>query len=46
MNFYHLKDGRVTDICTQFDGVAMRQQLGSSRSDALVGSQACGRGRR
>jgi hypothetical protein len=23
MNFYRLKDGRVTDIWTQFDGVAM-----------------------
>ena len=28
MNFYRLKDGRVTDIWTQFDGVAMMQQLG------------------
>jgi predicted ester cyclase len=26
MNFYHLKDGRVTEIWTQFDGVAMMQQ--------------------
>jgi len=26
MNFYRLKDGRVTDIWTQFDGVAMMQQ--------------------
>jgi len=29
MNFYRLKDGRVTDIWTQFDGVAMIQQLGA-----------------
>ena len=29
MNFYRLKDGRVTDIWTQFDGVAMMQQLGN-----------------
>jgi steroid delta-isomerase-like uncharacterized protein len=29
MNFYHLKDGRVTDIWTQFDGVAMMAQLGA-----------------
>jgi steroid delta-isomerase-like uncharacterized protein len=28
MNFYRLNDGRVTDIWTQFDGVAMMQQLG------------------
>ncbi len=28
MNFYHLKDGRVTDIWTQFDGVTLMQQLG------------------
>ena len=28
MNFYRLKGGRVTDIWTQFDGVAMMQQLG------------------
>ena len=27
MNFYRLKDGRVTDIWTQFDGVALMQQL-------------------
>jgi hypothetical protein len=32
MNFYRyrLKDGRVTDIWTQFDGVAMVQQLGAT----------------
>jgi steroid delta-isomerase-like uncharacterized protein len=30
MNFYRLKDGRVTDIWTQFDGVALMQQLGAS----------------
>ena len=29
MNFYRLKDGRVTDIWSQFDGVAMMQQLGA-----------------
>ncbi len=29
MNFYRLKDGRVTDIWTQFDGVAMMQQVGA-----------------
>jgi len=29
MNFYRLKDGRVTDIWAQFDGVAMMQQLGA-----------------
>jgi steroid delta-isomerase-like uncharacterized protein len=28
MNFYRLKNGRVTDIWTQFDGVGMMQQLG------------------
>jgi steroid delta-isomerase-like uncharacterized protein len=28
MNFYRLQDGRVTDIWTQFDGVALMQQLG------------------
>jgi steroid delta-isomerase-like uncharacterized protein len=29
MNFYHLKDGRVTDMWMQFDGVALMQQLGA-----------------
>jgi steroid delta-isomerase-like uncharacterized protein len=29
MNFYRLKDGRVTDLWTQFDGVALLQQLGA-----------------
>ena len=29
MNFFRLKDGRVTDIWTQFDGAAMMQQLGA-----------------
>jgi steroid delta-isomerase-like uncharacterized protein len=29
MNFYRLKDGRVTDIWTQFDSAAMMQQLGA-----------------
>jgi steroid delta-isomerase-like uncharacterized protein len=28
MNFYRLKDGHVTDIWTQFDGVGLMQQLG------------------
>ena len=30
MNFYRLSEGRVTDIWTQFDGVALMQQLGDS----------------
>jgi steroid delta-isomerase-like uncharacterized protein len=29
MNFYRLKDGRVTDVWTQFDGLGMMQQLGA-----------------
>jgi steroid delta-isomerase-like uncharacterized protein len=29
MNFYRLKNGRVTDIWTQFDGVAMMRQVGA-----------------
>jgi steroid delta-isomerase-like uncharacterized protein len=29
MNFYRLKDGRVTEIWTQFDALAMMQQLGA-----------------
>jgi steroid delta-isomerase-like uncharacterized protein len=29
MNFYRLKDGRVTDIWTQFDGVGLMQQIGA-----------------
>ena len=29
MNFYRLEDGRVTDIWTQFDGVALMQQIGT-----------------
>lgn len=29
MNFYRLKDGRATDIWTQFDGIGMMQQLGA-----------------
>ena len=33
MNFYRLKDGRVTDIWTQFDGAAMMQQLGAIPAD-------------
>jgi steroid delta-isomerase-like uncharacterized protein len=37
MNFHRLKDGRVTDIWTQFDGVALMHQLGAiSRPDARV----------
>lgn len=28
MNFYHLRDGRITDVWTQFDAVAMLEQLG------------------
>jgi steroid delta-isomerase-like uncharacterized protein len=30
MNFYRLKNGRVTDLWTQYDGLAMMQQLGVS----------------
>jgi predicted ester cyclase len=30
MNFYRLTDGRVTDIWTQFDGVALMRQLGAT----------------
>ena len=29
MNFYRLKEGRVTDIWAQFDGVALMQQIGA-----------------
>jgi steroid delta-isomerase-like uncharacterized protein len=29
MNFYRLRDGRVTDIWTQFDGGTLMQQLGA-----------------
>ena len=29
MNFYRLKDGRVSDIWTQFDAVGMMQQVGA-----------------
>ncbi|HXW34054.1 MAG TPA: ester cyclase [Acidimicrobiales bacterium] len=29
MNFYHLEDGRVTDIWTQFDSLNMMQQIGA-----------------
>jgi steroid delta-isomerase-like uncharacterized protein len=29
MNFYRLRDGRVTDVWTQFDAVALMQQLGA-----------------
>src|SRR4051794_1049346 len=40
MNFYRLKDGRMTDIWTEFDGVAMMQQLDAipvRRSSQLPG---------
>ena len=30
MNFYRLRDGRVTDIWTQFDAGALMQQLGAA----------------
>jgi steroid delta-isomerase-like uncharacterized protein len=30
MNFYRLRDGRVTDMWTQFDGTAMVQQLSAT----------------
>jgi steroid delta-isomerase-like uncharacterized protein len=30
MNFYRVKEGRVTDIWTQFDGVALMRQLGAA----------------
>ena len=29
MNFYRLRDCRVTDVWTQFDAVALMQQLGA-----------------
>jgi steroid delta-isomerase-like uncharacterized protein len=29
MNFYRVTDGRVTDVWTQFDGLALMQQLGA-----------------
>ncbi len=29
MNFYRLKDGRVTDIWSQFDGLGMMEQVGA-----------------
>jgi predicted ester cyclase len=29
MNFYRVKDGRVTDVWTQFDGVGLMEQLGA-----------------
>ena len=32
MNFYRLREGRVTDIWTQFDGIGMMQQLGAMPS--------------
>ena len=28
MNFYRLRNGRVTDVWTSFDAAAMMQQLG------------------
>jgi steroid delta-isomerase-like uncharacterized protein len=30
MNFYRLKDGRVTDVWTQFDATTLMQQLGAT----------------
>jgi steroid delta-isomerase-like uncharacterized protein len=30
MNFYRIRDGRVTDIWTQFDGAALMRQLGAA----------------
>ena len=30
MNFYRLKNGRVTDVWTQFDGAGMMQQLSAA----------------
>jgi predicted ester cyclase len=30
MNFYHLKNGRVTETWTQFDGATMMQQLNTA----------------
>lgn len=35
MNFYRLKDGRVTDLWTQFDGPALMQQLGEAVAEDL-----------
>ena len=32
MNFYRLRDGRVTDIWTQFDNTALMQQLGAAQA--------------
>jgi steroid delta-isomerase-like uncharacterized protein len=32
MNFYRLNEGHVTDIWTQFDSLAMMQQLGASNA--------------
>jgi predicted ester cyclase len=32
MSFYSLTDGRVTHMWTQFDGVAVMQQLGAIRA--------------
>ena len=40
MNFYRLKHGRVTDIWTQFDGVALMQQLGVARRSRPAGPAA------
>src|SRR5690349_9625290 len=33
MNFYRLKDGRVTDIWTQFDNTALMEQLGAAPAE-------------
>lgn len=35
MNFYRLKDFRVTDIWTQFDGLTMMQQLGAGADEEV-----------
>jgi predicted ester cyclase len=29
MNFYRLKDGRITEVWTQFDALGVMQQLGA-----------------
>jgi steroid delta-isomerase-like uncharacterized protein len=39
MNFYRLKDGRVTDIWTQSDVLGMMRQLGAIPPDHRVNSQ-------
>lgn len=34
MNFYHVDDGKITDVWTQFDGVSILQQLGVLSDEA------------